>query len=299
MFCPTNPPVVEFADEHGAHATFVVGASDGCSVINSLKASPPSGSLFPIGLTTVLAQAIDACGNTGKCSFVVRVLGAEGVKSNILNELVALRATLVNPNQAYAQKFDSAIDHLRSSLDPSYWIDEVHLDLVGGNFAINQEKLCVSALDNLINNKNGPVPAPVLQGFIDRLIKCDRLLAVVSINDAAAAGLNPAKIAEDWTFVAKGDDANAARKYENGIEQYRNAWRHALNLRLFLGFTAEGGVRIQFVGNNSPTYRIDVSTNLVDWTTLTTCTADSMGNVIVTDRAASQSQARFYRAVQQ
>src|SRR5258708_11582958 len=40
-------------------------------------------------------------------------------------------------------------------------------------------------------------------------------------------------------------------RYENGIEHYRNAWRHALNLRLMLGFNADGTVQVQFIGNRS------------------------------------------------
>src|SRR5204863_6476043 len=34
---------------------------------------PPSGSAFKVGTTTVTCTATDSCGNTGQCSFTVRV----------------------------------------------------------------------------------------------------------------------------------------------------------------------------------------------------------------------------------
>jgi hypothetical protein len=295
--CPASQ-TLEFADEHGAQATFSASAIDTCSVVG-LTVSPASGSVFPIGVTTVLATALDACSNNGSCTFTITVLGALGVKQDILNEMLAARTNLSGANNAYLQKFDLAINHLELSLNPSNWIDQTHLDLVGGNFALNEEKLTVGALDNMLNSKNGPLADSVLSDWIDRLIKCDRLLAVISIEDAAAAGLNTNKVAEDWSFIAKGDDENAAGRYENGIEHYRNAWRHALNLRLMFGISSDGSVQLRFVGNNSPSFVIEVSNDLIEWTPLTTCTADTLGNVQFTDRDADKEQARFYRVRQQ
>ena len=55
----------------------------------------------------------------------------------------------------------------------------------------------------------------------------------------------------------------------------------------------------EFVGNDSRSYRVEVSTDMVNWVTLGTCKADAEGNVEFTDPGASESAARFYRAVEQ
>ncbi|PYQ47078.1 MAG: hypothetical protein DMF59_19845, partial [Acidobacteria bacterium] len=58
--------------------------------------------------------------------------------------------------------------------------------------------------------------------FINRIVKADRLLAVVIINEAA--GRDVVKARDE---LSKGDDDVAAAKYESGIEHYRNAWNQA------------------------------------------------------------------------
>jgi PKD repeat protein len=297
VICPQSKEI-EFTDEHGATTTFTVSASDTCST-PSLVVTPPSGSLFPIGVTTVLAQATDASSNTASCNFTVTVLGALGVAENVLSELITLRAALSGSNSACLKKLDLAIQRLSDSVNPTNWIDQTHLQLTGGNFAFNQEKLAISALQHLVQSRDCPLPTAVLQGFIDRLIKCARLLAIVSIQDAANEGLNAKKIAEDMSFVTNGDNEIAAGRYENGIEDYRNAWRHALNLRLVLGLAANGRMQLRFISNNNNApYLIEVSTNLVDWVPLGSCKADASGEAQFTDPDGNLQGTRFYRVRQ-
>ena len=50
-----------------------VVASDNCGIA-SVTYSTQSGSVFPLGITTVQVTVIDACGNTNSCSFLVQVL---------------------------------------------------------------------------------------------------------------------------------------------------------------------------------------------------------------------------------
>jgi hypothetical protein len=70
--CPAQV-VVGCAGTNGAVATFTVTATDNCPAPVNVLCTPPSGSLFPVGDTTVNCIAVDACGNTATCSFVVRV----------------------------------------------------------------------------------------------------------------------------------------------------------------------------------------------------------------------------------
>ncbi len=130
LSCPSGK-VLEFQDETGAVTTYSFTATDLCSAVN-VVATPASGSVFPIGTTPVSAQATDGSGNSAQCAFTVTVLGAQGVKSNVLAELIALR-TSANPGQPFAQKFDDAIQHLADSLNPAYWIDQTHLQPKDGN----------------------------------------------------------------------------------------------------------------------------------------------------------------------
>ena len=211
--------VLEFRDERGTVATYSVTATDVCSAV-SLVATPPSGSLFPIGVTPVHVQATDGGSNSAQCSFTVTVLGAQGVKSNVLAQLIALRSRVIL-TKPFAQKFDAAIEHLANSHNPAYRIDQTHLQSRGGNAAMNEENLTVSKLWEIMESQKCPVDPAVLQGFIDRIVKCDRLLATISIQDAANAGLNARKIAQALAMVAKGDHEAAAGHYANAIEPCR------------------------------------------------------------------------------
>jgi hypothetical protein len=81
--CP-NPIVVEAQTEAGAVVTYKAMVMDLCPEV-ATTFQPPSGSLFPIGVTPVMVEAVDGCSsNPAQCSFTVTVLGAEGTKSNVL-----------------------------------------------------------------------------------------------------------------------------------------------------------------------------------------------------------------------
>jgi hypothetical protein len=72
--CPTN--IVASADAgqcSRSNVTWDVTASDNCAV-TSLVCEPPSGSTFPVGVTTVKCTATDTGGNTNSCTFAVTVV---------------------------------------------------------------------------------------------------------------------------------------------------------------------------------------------------------------------------------
>jgi sugar lactone lactonase YvrE len=74
--CPADI-VVQLPPNSSAGSMIVnypaVTASDSCSSSVSVVSSPPSGSLFPVGTTTVNATANDGAGHTSSCSFHVTV----------------------------------------------------------------------------------------------------------------------------------------------------------------------------------------------------------------------------------
>jgi hypothetical protein len=67
--CPAEAALV--CTEQGAQGTYSVEATSSCAT--AVTCSPPSGSLFPVGTTTVSCTAMDCRGNTASCSFPVTV----------------------------------------------------------------------------------------------------------------------------------------------------------------------------------------------------------------------------------
>jgi predicted extracellular nuclease len=74
--CPANQTVIENpAGSGGAVVTYTApGASDNCEA--SVNCAPASGSIFPVGTTTVICTATDPSNNSASCSFTVTVLNA-------------------------------------------------------------------------------------------------------------------------------------------------------------------------------------------------------------------------------
>jgi HYR domain len=71
--CPANVNVVPQSGAQCATVNFQTPAgSDNCSFVTS-ACTPPSGSCFPLGTTTVTCKATDGSGNMATCSFTVAV----------------------------------------------------------------------------------------------------------------------------------------------------------------------------------------------------------------------------------
>ncbi|UKN00093.1 HYR domain-containing protein [Paracrocinitomix mangrovi] len=77
--CPTNITVNNDPGLCGAVVSYTtpVGTDNCPGVVTSMIAGQPTGTVFPIGTTTVTYQAVDASGNTSQCSFNVTVIDNE------------------------------------------------------------------------------------------------------------------------------------------------------------------------------------------------------------------------------
>jgi len=113
--CPANI-VLEPTCPSGAIATYATPtATDNCAVQSVVRtAGGASGSVFPIGTTTVTHMATDIHGNTSSCSFTVTV-------KTVLQTLADLRAsvaanTQLSPPQrnGLLAKLDAAKQHIES-----------------------------------------------------------------------------------------------------------------------------------------------------------------------------------------
>ena len=227
IVCPTNL-TVEFINEAGTVVHFNPTATDLCSSFVSVTCVPRSGRVFPIGTTSVRCTAIDVSGNAASTNFQVTVLGAQGVISNVLSELVALSNSFTPPLvPAY---LNIAISNLQQSLAPSFWIDQTHLDKSYGRTIFNDEQAAVQNLSLLIKKGNsGKIANVAMQDFIKRIVKSDRLLALVAIQDAAKVRTSPKKLAKAIQALTKGDEEVARLQYGMAIGYYWNAWNYANN----------------------------------------------------------------------
>lgn len=74
--CPADINVNNDPGVCGATVSFAATATDNCGV-NNISHSPNSGSVFPVGTTSVTATATDAAGNSASCTFNVTVTDNE------------------------------------------------------------------------------------------------------------------------------------------------------------------------------------------------------------------------------
>ena len=70
--CPANI-LVAATNSSGTTVSYTCSTSGGCTGGASITCSPPSGSFFPIGTTTVSCLATDVCGQAASCAFSVTV----------------------------------------------------------------------------------------------------------------------------------------------------------------------------------------------------------------------------------
>ncbi len=72
-FCPQNISASNDPGQCGAELSFNADVGDNCPGATIDSCVPPSGSVFPVGLTVVTCYFSDAAGNENKCSFNVTV----------------------------------------------------------------------------------------------------------------------------------------------------------------------------------------------------------------------------------
>jgi hypothetical protein len=72
--CPANITVNATPGLCSAVVTFTVTATDNCTGAVTIVSVPASGSVFPVGTTTVTSTATDVCGNSSNCTFTVTVV---------------------------------------------------------------------------------------------------------------------------------------------------------------------------------------------------------------------------------
>jgi uncharacterized repeat protein (TIGR01451 family) len=112
--CPANI-VNEPTCPTGAKAFFSATATDNCPGV-TVGCNPASGSVFPIGTTTVTCTATDTSNNTATCTFTVRVKTAVEVIQDLITRVQALQPPLTGQqSQGLVSKLQAALDAINDN----------------------------------------------------------------------------------------------------------------------------------------------------------------------------------------
>jgi hypothetical protein len=133
IVCPANITVDASPGACSASVSFTVMASDNCSA-PTVVSSPASGSVFPLGTTTVNATATDAAGNPRNCSFTVTVKDIVAPVINTNGQTI----TLWQPNHNYETvKVSDLVTSASDLCDPSVSLSSVRIAMVTSDEANN------------------------------------------------------------------------------------------------------------------------------------------------------------------
>lgn len=142
------------------------------------------------------------------------------------NDLQALRQTITDKQDQ--QKLDEIIKQLDGALDAGNWLDQIHLIPNRGENVFGKIESAILKLAELSNDKKTTIAPAVLEGFVKRLLQCARLLAQTAIIDASSTNGNKEEIMEAIESLFQGDKKVAASNYTQALNDYREAWRRAL-----------------------------------------------------------------------
>lgn len=198
----------------GAAVSFTATFGDPLSDLASSGCVPPSGSIFPIGMTTVTCSATDKADNSDSKTFNITVTSPNTDKQAVL---AVLQSLIPSGDAKTDERILKAIERLEKSLTPSWWDGPLALDPKDGKHVFDQEKKVVHELSKKELDGN-----PVALQAILTIVSVDRALAQYAIDNAV--DVKPSYMAKALEDMAKGDAYAASGKYENAIEHYKNAW---------------------------------------------------------------------------
>jgi hypothetical protein len=157
----TTKPVLDVPDSialeasspGGAAVTFAATATDNVSGSVPVTCIPPSGSLFPVGVTTVSCEASDLAGNTATGSFTVTVTDTTPPQLFLPASLTAVNPGPSGVNVSYTA---NAVDNVSGAVP-------IHCAPPSGSlFSIGSTTVNCSASDALGNTATGTFTVTVL-----------------------------------------------------------------------------------------------------------------------------------------
>ncbi len=155
--CPVNI-TLEATCPTGAKATYATPtATDNCGVaVVTRTTGPVSGSVFPIGTTTVVHTANDGHGNTATCTFTVTVLTPQGVIQSLITKVNASSLTGTQKNGLLA-KLNAALTAINNGQQNiacnklSEFVNSVGILINNGSLTAAQGNSWISSANNVRN----------------------------------------------------------------------------------------------------------------------------------------------------
>jgi hypothetical protein len=145
-----------------------------------------------------------------------------GATPRILKQdaVATLQALLPTGDADADMKINRAIHEIGESLAPQLWVDDSHLTDLGRRM-FHEEKEAARALTRIVN------PPAGVAGVIDSLVAADRALARIAVDEATAAGGDPAILADAEKQMQKGDEEAVNGHMPEAIKHYGRAWKKA------------------------------------------------------------------------
>ena len=134
--------------------------------------------------------------------------------------VATLQALLPTGDADADRKINRAIREIGESLASQLWVDDSHLTDLGRR-VFHEEMEAARALTRIVN------PPAGVAGVIDSLVAADRALARIAVDEATAAGGDPAILAEAEKQMQKGDEEAANGHMPEAIKHYGRAWKKA------------------------------------------------------------------------
>ena len=138
------------------------------------------------GSRTIVVRVTDDDLGAGTDSRAISVSTPRTLKQDALDRANALLPGASKHDQG---KLKDVVKEITTSLDPSRWIDDIHLSKTKGHEVFDHEKIAAKRLMDLLDGTS--IPDSAIQPMIDDLLNADRFLAQTAIGDAVAAGGKP------------------------------------------------------------------------------------------------------------
>ena len=167
-----------------------------------------------------------ACTGTGTCTVTMDQERAVTATFDVVAQtprslkqeaVASLEALLPTGHHQADRKIHEAIEEISDSLKPRLWLDDAHLT-VAGKRVFHEEREAARALQDIRN------PAVDVATVLDSLVAADEALARTAIDEAAAAGGDPTKLARAERQMDRAAELAAMGHFAKAIRHYERAW---------------------------------------------------------------------------
>ena len=189
-------------------------------------------------------------GTVNVIKHVLMRASARQLKLDAITELLAAEENTTNKQTT--KRIDKAIEKIWESLDPTLWIDEVHLHPKHGKKVFDEEKNAVDQLLEILKDAEecGAVKSAI-EEVIGKLVRADKMLADTAIGDAKALGSTDSRVIHeikeaDRKFSEALQELTRG-KYNPALAKLREAWMHAEHAlkKAFGDVTCDGKVDVK------------------------------------------------------